>query len=285
MSTAGHILGHVGVSSVGLGAWAVPVLAGLAPAASYVFGVHRIRQRYGRRWSDLRTASFTVGCLLVAVALSPAVEHAAMEDPRGHMLQHLLLGMYAPIALVLGAPLTLLVGAAPVDARRTVRSVFGRPWIRLPTNLAVATVLNVGGLYLLYLTPLYALSNRSDAVHYVTHLHFLIAGYLFTWAVTGLDPAPARPRMAWRIAALIGAAGAHSFLAKLLYARAPALPPGLERPPAAIEAAAQWMYYGGHLAEALILTALFAVWYRRAPRLRRSARDETPVSPRFASTP
>jgi putative membrane protein len=164
------------------------VLAGLVPGALYLIGVQRIRRRYGRPWSPWRTASFAAGCVLVCVALSPVVDRPAAADARGHMVQHLMLGMYAPLGLVLGAPLTLLLGASLVDARRAMRRMLGRRWVRLPANLVVATGLSVGGLYMLYLTPLYALSTRSDVVHHLTHLHFLVAGSLFAWAIAGPDP-------------------------------------------------------------------------------------------------
>jgi putative membrane protein len=279
---AGLLLAHAGLSGGAWGAWVVAVLAGLVPGALYLIGVHRLRHRWGRPWSPWRTASFAVGCVLLSVALSPVIEQTAVEDARGHMVQHLILGMYAPLGLVLGAPLTLLLGASPVDARRTMRRMLGRRWLRLPANLVVATSLNVGGLYLLYLTPLYALSTRSDIVHHLTHVHFLVAGSLFAWAITGPDPSPARAPMAWRVVALIAAAGAHNVLAKLLYARAPDLPPGAALHPAEVEAAAQWMYWGGHLAEALLLVALFGAWYRKAPRVRPRA----PARPRaLASLP
>lgn len=283
MTTTRHVLAHVNsTAAAGWGAWAMPLLAGTAPAALYLAGVHRIRRRYGRSWALWRTASFVAGCALAAVALTPGLEHAAGEDARGHMVQHLLLGMYAPLGLVLGAPLTLLLGASPVETRRAVRSALRRPWLRLPTNLAVATALNSGGLYVLYLTPLYTLSTRSDLVHHLTHIHFVVAGYLFTWVIIGPDPSPTRPRMAWRTAALVVAAGAHNFLAKLLYATAPDLPPGAGLDAAEIMTAAQWMYYGGHLAEALTVIAFFATWYRRAPRLRPPLHHATKSGRRLA---
>jgi putative membrane protein len=127
-------------------------------------------------------------------------------------------------------------------------------------------VISIGGLHLLYLTPLYALTTRSELAHHLLHVHLLLAGYLFAWAVAGPDPAPRRPGMAARIAAVIVAGGAHSFLARLLYARAPQLPPGSGHSAAEMELAAQWMYYGGHLADLALLTALFAAWYRRTGR-------------------
>jgi putative membrane protein len=51
---------------------------------------------------------------MLGLATSPPLEALAHADARGHMAQHLLLGMYAPLALVLGAPLTLLLGSIPL---------------------------------------------------------------------------------------------------------------------------------------------------------------------------
>lgn len=134
------------------------------------------------------------------------------------------------------------------------------------SHVITAVVLSAGGLYVLYLTPLYALSTRSEVVHHLTHLHFLLAGYLFVWAMVGLDPAPRRPGMAVRLAVLVAAGGAHGVRAKLLYSRAASLPASSGHGAAANEAAAQWMYYGGHVADLLLLVALFAAWYRRTGR-------------------
>jgi putative membrane protein len=245
-------------------AWLLPVLVTTLPATLYLAGLGRLHRR-GRTWSPWRTTSFGIGLILVAAALSPAVEVAA-DDARGHMLQHLLLGMYAPLALALGAPMTVLLAALPQRSRRPVAALLRSPSLHGLTHVATAAVLSVGGLHLLYLTPLYALTARSELAHHLLHVHLVLAGYLFAWAVTGPDPAPRRPGMAARIAAVIVAGGAHSFLARLLYARAPQLPPGSGHGAAEMELAAQWMYYGGHLADLALLTALFAAWYRRTAR-------------------
>jgi putative membrane protein len=243
------------------GAWLLPVLVATLPAALYLVGVARLRRR-GRTWSSRRTTVFGLGLVLVAAALCPAVE-AVTADARGHMVQHLLLGMYAPLALALGAPMTLLLTALPQRSRRQVAAVLRSRPLHALTHVATAAVLSVGGLYLLYLTPLYALTTRSEPLHDLLHVHLLLAGYLFAWAVAGPDPAPRRPSTTARIAAVIAAGGAHSFLAQLLYSHAPNLPPGSGHNTAQVEVAAQWMYYGGHLADLALLTALFAGWYRR----------------------
>jgi putative membrane protein len=258
-------LAHGGIHPTGIAAadW-LPVLVVVGPAALYLAGVGRLR-RSRRTWSDLRTASFGLGLILVAAALSPPVE-AVAADARGHMVQHLLLGMYAPIALVLGAPMTLLLAALPVPARRPVAVVLRSRPLHVLSHVTTAAALSVGALYLLYLTPLYTLSTRSEFVHHLLHLHFVLAGYLFAWAVAGPDPAPRRPGKGVRIAVVVAAGGAHGFLAKLLFSRAPTLPPGSGHDATEIELAAQWMYYGGHVTDLLLLTALFAAWYRRAGR-------------------
>ena len=90
-------------------------------------------------------------------------------------------------------------------------------------------------------------------------MYFLLAGYVFAWAVAGPDPAPRRPGMGLRIAMVVAAGGAHSLLAKLLYSRAPALPSGGGHSTVEMELASQWMYYGGHLADLMLLTALLAI--------------------------
>lgn len=63
-----------------------------------------------------RAAAFLTGCALLAIALSGPVDAFAGRDFRGHMLQHLIIGMYAPPALVLGAPITVLLRAVPASA-------------------------------------------------------------------------------------------------------------------------------------------------------------------------
>jgi putative membrane protein len=182
------------------------------------------------------------------------------------MVQHLLLGMLGPLGLVTGAPVTLLLGASPRSAGRAVTRVLRSRVFHVVGHPVTAAALHVGGLFVLYLTPLYAVSAQQGAVHHLVHVHFLAAGYLFAWAVAGPDPAPRRPGLGVRVTVLVLAAGAHSYLGKLLYAGAGELPPGAGHSAAETEAAAQLMYYGGDVVELLLATALFWGWYRRAGR-------------------
>jgi putative membrane protein len=245
--------------------WLLPVLVVVLGGGVYVAGMLAYQARRGRSWSTWRAASWLAGTALVAVALSPAVNEIATEA-RGHMVQHLLLGMLGPTALVMGAPVTLLLGSTAPTVGRAVSRVLRSPAFHVVSHPVTAAAVHVGGLFALYLTPLYAAAVEHEVVHHVVHVHFLAAGYLFAWAIAGPDPAPRRPGISTRTAVLVLAAGAHSYLGKLLYARGGELPRGVGHPAADIEVAAQWMYYGGDVAELLLAAALFATWYRQAGR-------------------
>lgn len=245
--------------------WLIPLLLVSFGTALYAVGVLAYRARRGRRWSRWRTASWLTGTALVASAMSPAMT-AITGDASQHMVQHLLLGMLGPLGLVMGAPVTLVLGGAPPSTGRRITAVFGSRPIRLLGHPVTAGVLSVGGVFVLYLTPLYALSADHDAVHALVHAHFLASGYLFAWAIAGPDPAPHRPSMSVRVAVLVLAGGAHSYLGKLLYSRAGELPPGAGHSAADLQAAAQWMYYGGDVTELLLACGLFAAWYRHRAR-------------------
>ncbi|WP_328533020.1 cytochrome c oxidase assembly protein [Micromonospora zamorensis] len=239
----------------------VPLLPVVLLAVGYLLAA----VRDPRGWDHRRTAAWMVGCALLAVAVGPLAPHP--DDPRGHMAQHLLLGMLAPLGLVLGAPGTLLLRVAPPPVRRVVgRLLRARP-LHLIAHPVTAALLSTGGLALVLLTPLYAAAERHSALHHALHLHYVAAGYLFAWSLAGPDPAPRRPGLAVRVGALLGAAAGHAVLAKYLYANADTLPPGLtDRDPAAFQSAAQLMYYGGDVAELLLAIALFGSWYWRRGR-------------------
>jgi putative membrane protein len=247
-------------------AWILTALVVLVPSAAYLVAA-RARRASGRGWGGWRVAGFIGGLAMAAAAVSPALQSAGHENPRVEVLEHLLLGMFAPLGLVLAAPVTLLLSSLPVAHRSAASAVLRSRLLHRLAHPAAAAVLDMGGLYLLHLTPLHSLATTNAFVHHLVNLHFLVAGCLFTWSIAGPDPAPRRPGVAVRAAVLIAAGAAHAHLAKLLYARAAQLPPGGGPSGDAMQDAAQLMYYGGDLAELALAVALFATWYRlRRPR-------------------
>lgn len=274
-------MGHAGVP-IGVAVALLVLFVALPAAVLSVYLAAASRARARAHWSAWRIASFGGGIALVIAAGLPAVTDWAHQDLRGHMAQHLLLGMFAPLGLVLGAPGTLLLRSVPARAARGIAAFLGTPPVRALTHPVTVLLLDIGGMYLLYLTPLYALSQSDPVAHVLVHVHFLVSGYLFTWAIAGPDPAPHRPGMPTRLAVLFVATAMHANLGKFLYGYG--FPRGTGHTLEELQAAAELMYYGGDLAEALLIVAFCAAWFRRgSPRAagfaRRSVRNREATGP------
>lgn len=240
----------------------VALLFIILPAAiAFAYLCVAFHERRIGRWHTGRIASFVTGVGLVMLAMSPPVVHWAHQDLRGHMIQHLMLGMFAPLGLVLGAPGTLLLRKVPVAVAKRIVGLLGARPVRVLIHPVTAALLDIGGMYVLYLTPLYGIAAADPALHVLLHVHFVVSGYLFTWSIAGPDPAPHRPSLRVRMAVLFLATAAHAALGKIMYAYA--YPRGTAADLAELRSAAQWMYYGGDLAEVLLACAFFALWFRQ----------------------
>jgi putative membrane protein len=241
-----HADGGSGVFAVVAAALAYEALATVAP----------------RGWPWWRTLLFLSGCGLLTYALTPGSLPWPPGDFRGHMLQHLLIGMLAPLCLVLGAPATLLLRTLPRSAGRAIGRLLRSRLVHAVGNPVVALTLNLGGLAVLYLTPLYAATTTSATAHQLVHAHFLLAGYLFAWAVAGPDPAPGRPSVPARLVVLGVAIAFHATLSQLMYA---GVYVQLPVPMSQRQGGATLMYYGGDIAELLLAVGLVATWRPRRP--------------------
>ncbi|MER6840222.1 cytochrome c oxidase assembly protein [Streptomyces platensis] len=248
--------GHVAGSSV---------LEVLLPALalSIAVGAYLLLARQARcrnpalGWSRWRTAGFATAMALLGVALLPPVAPFAHEDFRGHMAQHLLIGMYAPLALVLAAPITLLLRVLPAARGRQLTAVLHSPPARLIAHPVVALALFTGSLAALYFTPLYNATMGNPAGHWLLHAHFLLSGALFAYVVAGPDPAPSRPGVRARLIYLGVAITAHAVISQLMYG---GFWVDIHAPIEQVQGGAQIMYYGGDIAELLLAAALVATW-------------------------
>ncbi|MEU9831797.1 cytochrome c oxidase assembly protein [Streptosporangium sp. NPDC048047] len=246
--------------------------AGVAVLLAAYLAMAALRRREPRGWSPWRTAAFTVGAALLTAGLTGPVAAFAGTDFRGHMLQHLLIAMLAPLGLVLGAPVTLLLRSLPAARARRVTAVLRSRPAHVLADPWVALTLNAGGMAALYLTPLYGLSHADPLMHSLVHLHLVLAGCLFTWVIAGPDPAPRRPPVPRRLVVLGVSIAAHATLSQLMYA---GLSVGVTAPGPELRGAAEIMYYGGDIAELLLALALVTTWRPARPR----------VAPRSRPTP
>jgi putative membrane protein len=239
-------LGLLGLGAVGVA------------AVVYVVAAASENKRGKRYWPAHRTVLWIAGLGCVAVTLvGPLAERSHSEFP-AHMLSHLIVGMLAPLLLVLAAPVTLALRTLDVVPARRLSRMLGSGPVRFLSHPIPAATINVGSLWLVYTTPLSEAMQQDLLLHYVLLAHFLLAGYLFTVSIIGVDPAPHRAGFRMRLAVLLLAIAGHSILAKYIYANPPQ---GASVP--ASELGGMLMYYGGDLVELALITVFFAQWYRR----------------------
>lgn len=171
----------------GLAMAAVVIAGGL-----YTLGMRTMRAA-GHRWPARRTVSFVAGLVVIVVATQSAIGVYDTTLFSVHTGQHLLIGLVAPLFLVLGAPIALALQASPRAVQTTlVGAIRSRP-VELVTNPLVVWLLFAGSMFALYLTPLYDATLRNVWVHQVVHAHMLIVGSLFFVLLVGNVP------LRWRI--------------------------------------------------------------------------------------
>ncbi|GGM22220.1 cytochrome c oxidase assembly protein [Deinococcus aerophilus] len=245
--------------------WLVWLLL-LGVAVGYAVMVRR-QHGLGHPWRGSRTGFFALGLAGLAWAFSPAVNALAHGDVRTHMAQHLVSGMFAPLLLALGWPLTLTLRSVPVSAARRLVGGLHAPPLSVIASPGGALLLNVGGMFVLYLTDLYRVMLEHPLVHAAVALHVVAAGVLYAVVLSGTEPVATRASFRTRLAALLLGTAGHATLAKMLYAGHGPL--GAEHPVPHLQSAAQLMYYGGDLAELLLFVVVFQSWFRRREQARR----------------
>src|SRR5256886_10749363 len=155
----------------------------------YVSGLRRLQAR-GRSWPVARTITFLSGLAVIMIATESGLAAYDRVLFSLHVVQHILLGMVAPLLLVLGAPITLALQAGSRASQRRILRVLRSTPVRVLTHPLTAWLLFSTSIVTLYFTPLNELSLRNGWFHVATHAYFLLAGGLFLAHVVGLDPIP-----------------------------------------------------------------------------------------------
>lgn len=185
-------------------------------AGGYLAGVVRLARR-GDSWSVLRTLSWLGGCLVLLWVTNGAPGIYGRVLFSAHMLGHMTLSMVVPPLLVLGGPVTLALRA--MNGRRD-GSRGPREWLlvivhsRLLTfvsNPIVAGGIFAGSLIAFYYSPLFELALRTHTGHVLMLVHFLLAGYLFSSVLIGVDPGPPKAVFPLRLLVLFATMAFHAF--------------------------------------------------------------------------
>ena len=190
--------------------------------ALYIRGVIILTRR-GDKWPVGRTVAFALGISAIDYATSGGLGVYAKFSFEYHMIAHMLLGMVAPIGIVLGAPITLALRTLPQGRTSEERGVRGTLIALLHskpaavfTNPVSALAFFDGSLFVLYMTPLFGNLMQSHLGHLVMSVHFLLAGILFFHVIIGIDPNPRKVPHIVRIVILFAAMSIHAFFAVAL---------------------------------------------------------------------
>ncbi|MFB1100106.1 cytochrome c oxidase assembly protein [Terribacillus sp. JSM ZJ617] len=225
---------------------------------SYLLAMKYSAKRF-ETWPLRKLVLFVSGVVIGLQAVAGPIAMHAHHSFVYHMIGHLLLGMLAPLLLVLSQPVTLLLRALSQSGARSVSRVFRSRYARFLIHPITAAILNIGGLWLLYTTHLFHLMHESAVVSMLVHLHVFAAGYLFTLAMLYTDPVPYRKSYLYRVIVFVFALAGHGILSKYLYANPP-----MGIAPADAQQGAILMYYGGDLIDLTIIVILCWQWYQAA---------------------
>jgi len=157
---------------------------------------------------DRKAVNFSLGVLTIFLALCSPID--ALGDDylfSAHMVQHMMLGMVAPLFMVAGIP-----------------EAFVRAWLKLPviawlerlfSNPQLALILASATFWVWHLPYLYDLTLENELVHITEHMMLIITGTMLWWPVFKpipegrLNPLPALLYM--------GVAGALSTILGILF--------------------------------------------------------------------
>jgi len=258
--------------------------------AIYIKGVI-ILSRRGDKWPVGRTIAFALGISAIDFATSGGLGVYSRFAFSNHMLSHMVLGMIAPIGIVLGAPITLALRTLPIGRNEQERGIRGSfiallhsKLSKIYTHPVVALAIFNGSLFALYFTPLFGNLMQGHSGHFFMSIHFLLSGILFFQILIGVDPMPRKVPHIVKVIIIFAAMSIHAFFSISVMSASTLLDNGyfalLERPWATDLLADQraggaigWAM--GEIPILLALLATFIQWTRQdkkeAARIDRAA--------------
>jgi len=258
--------------------------------AIYIKGVI-ILSRRGDKWPIGRTIAFALGISAIDFATSGGLGVYSRFAFSNHMLSHMVLGMIAPIGIVLGAPVTLALRTLPIGRNEQERGIRGNfiallhsKLSKIYTHPVVALAIFNGSLFALYFTPLFGNLMQGHSGHFFMSMHFLLSGILFFQVLIGVDPMPRKVPHIVKVIIIFAAMSIHAFFSISIMSASTLLDNGyfelLERPWATDLLADQRLggaigWATGEIPILLALLATFIQWIKQdkkdAARIDRAA--------------
>lgn len=182
----------------------------LVVALLYLRGLYGYRREGGTRFPWWRAALPVLGVTIAAVGLLGPIRPLAKLSFTWHMVQHMLLMQVTVPLVMIGNPFIPVVRGLPGGMRRhgfipAARWRIVRRALGYATRPLVGFAGFQGAIVLWHLPILYNAALRSDGVHYVQHVMFVLGAIFFWWNVITPYPFPSAMGPLLRIAYLFGA--------------------------------------------------------------------------------
>ena len=190
----------------------LPLVVTVWAVGLYLLGVATLRRR-GDRWPVGRTLSFVLvgmGSFYLATSSGLAAYDTTLLSV--HMVQHMVLAMLTPLALALGAPVSLALRTLPAAPRRWLLVVLHSRVAQVLAFPPLTFLLYVISPWALYFSGWYRASLDSVFVHEAMHVHLVMVGALFFWPLVGADPLPGRVSYPFRVLLSVLTLPFHAFL-------------------------------------------------------------------------
>jgi putative copper resistance protein D len=129
-----------------------------------------------------------------------------------HMVQHMVLAMVVPLALALGAPVSLALRTLPRRPRRWLLVVLHSRAAKVLSFPPLTLALYVVTPWALYFSGWYPASLDHVWLHELMHVHLVVVGSLFFWPIVGIDPVPGRVGYPFRMMLVVLTLPFHAFL-------------------------------------------------------------------------
>jgi cytochrome c oxidase assembly factor CtaG len=263
----------------------VPLVVTVWAVGLYLVGVRTLHRR-GDAWPLGRTVMFVgvgMGSFYFATSSGLAAYDTTLLS--AHMVQHMILSMLVPLALALGAPVTLALRTLPRRPRHGLLVVLHSRVAKVLTFPPLTLTLYVVSPWALYFSGWYPATLHHEWLHELMHLHLVVVGALFFWPIVGIDPVPGRVAYPFRMLMVVLTLPFHAFLGVTIMGQDTLLggtyypslhnQPGygwLPDPADDQHLAGGLLWSSGDLVGLLLFGVLFAQWVRAS--MKEAARED-----------